>query len=525
MTDRASARGLIHAAVERHRRELLRMERGAASEMVRAYGAIWQRLRVEIMDLSRQYNEALAANEAITPAWVFEFGRLDTLQRQTEAELGRFIAQAEASIIAQEREAVEAAQQHFGELLQRVSRPGLSVQWARLPVGATEDLVGYLRNGSPLRVLLDELGPQASQSVREGLLTGLALGQNPRDTARRVRAAFGGSLDRALKISRTETMRAYRSATLRTYRENSDIVTGWRWLAAKSPRTCPMCLAMDGTWHPLTEELNDHPNGRCAAVPALRGDPRDDPGWETGRQWLEKQPEDVQCQVLGDAGYEAYRAGAVSLDDFVGVRRSREWGTTRRARSLVQILGEEGQQRWISVARAVDAGESQHPADRMVRRLIALRTQPRTEEMTAIAARLQEAPFASRQVRVDRGLVGQTYLGREISAREDSLFAHLVTRVLKDQQFREGTTAEEYVGAIQAVLSAPSTEWYAYQFRGTPTLLAAGNTDVLPSEILGPKALPRFIVVFGADYGTIRSGYQASSLATVTIPEEALRWK
>ena len=269
MTDRASARGLIHAAVERHRRELLRLERAGASEMVRAYGAIWQRLRAEIMELSRQYNAALAANQAITPAWVFEFGRLDTLQRQTEAELRRFIESADRSVVSQERAAVDAAQAHFGELMGRVSRPGLSVAWARLPVGATEDLVGYLRNGSPLRTLLDELGPQASQAVREGLLTGLALGQGPRETARRVRAAFGGSLDRALKISRTETMRAYRGATLRTYRENSDIVTGWRWLAAKSPRTCPMCLAIDGTWHPLTEGLNDHPNGRCVAPGTL----------------------------------------------------------------------------------------------------------------------------------------------------------------------------------------------------------------------------------------------------------------
>lgn len=244
-----------------------------------------------------------------------------------------------------------------------------------------------------------------------------------------------------------------------------------------------MALAMDGTWHSMDEELNDHPNSRCAATPALRGDPRDDPGWETGRQWLEKQPEEVQRQVLGNAGYEAYRAGAVSLDDFVGVRRSREWGTTRRARSLAQILGEEGQQRWISVARAVDAGESQHPADRMVRRLIALRTQPRTEEMTAIAARLQEAPFASRQVRVDRGLVGHTYLGREISAREDSLFAHLVKRVLGDEQLAYGTTEEEYLAAIRGALHSTESRWWAYERRGQPSIAVITPTEVLPKGL------------------------------------------
>lgn len=338
-------RGLIHAAVERHRRELLRLERDGASEMVRAYGTIWRRTQAEIKDLSRRYSEALAADETITPAWAFEYGRLDALQRQVETELRQYAAFAETRIISQERQAVEAAQAHSSEIAQRVARPGVSVTWARLPAGAVEDLVGYMRNGSPLRTLLDELGAEGSAVVREGLLEGLALGLSPRETARRVRKGFGGRLTRALRISRTETMRAYRSATLRSYQANSDVVAGWRWLAAKSPRTCAMCLAMDGTWHPLTEELTDHPNGRCAMAPALRGAPRDRPGWETGRDWFDKQPEDVQRQVLGNAGYEAWENLQVDLQDFAGLRRSREWGSSRVALSVTRAIHGSGMPR------------------------------------------------------------------------------------------------------------------------------------------------------------------------------------
>lgn len=348
MTERGGNRGRIHEVAERHRRELLRLERNGASEMVRAYGAIWKRLRQETMDLSRRYHEARAADPSTTPAWAFEYGRMEVLQRQVEAELRQFAAFAEERIISQERQAVEAAQTHSGELAHRASRPGVSIQWARLPAGAVEELVGYMRNGSPLRTLLDELGAEGSQAVREGLLEGLALGKSPRETANRVRERFGGGLTRALRISRTETMRAYRGAALRSYRENSDVVTGWRWLAAKSQRTCAMCLAMDGTWHPLSEELNDHPNGRCVAIPALRGEPRNRAEGETGREWFDRQTEDVQRRVLGNAGYEAYRAGAVTLDDYIGMRRNREWGTTRQARSLTQILGRDGVSRYTA---------------------------------------------------------------------------------------------------------------------------------------------------------------------------------
>lgn len=342
-----STRGEIHRIVERHRRALLRLERGAASEMVRVYGGIWQRLQRELNSLLEEYNAALEANGEISPSWVYEHDRLHNLQRQVEAELRRFADYAEARIVANERAAVQAASRHFQEILTTTARGqrGIVGVWDRLPVPAVEDLVGFTANGSPLRVLLDELGPAASEAVRSGLVEGLALGQNPRAIARRIRQDFGGDLVRALRISRTETLRSYREATRRNYQE-SGLVSGWRWLSAKQPRTCAMCLAMDGTFHTLDEHLDDHPNGRCAMVPCLKGDENAPPGWEMGSTWLAKQSEAVQRQVLGNAGYEAYRAGAVTLTDFVGQKQSREWGTTRYARSLMEIVGAEAAKDW-----------------------------------------------------------------------------------------------------------------------------------------------------------------------------------
>ena len=49
---------------------------------------------------------------------------------------------------------------------------------------------------------------------------------------------------------------------------------------------------------------------------------------ETGAEWMAKQPNAVQDRVLGKAGGEAYRNGEVSLNDFVKVNESAEWGTS-----------------------------------------------------------------------------------------------------------------------------------------------------------------------------------------------------
>jgi len=191
------------------------------------------------------------------------------------------------------------------------------------------------------------------------LIEGLALGHNPRETAREMRDALGGDLARALKISRTETLRAYRESTRRSYEENRDLIVGWYWMAGKDARTCAACLAMDGTLHKLDEPLDDHPNGRCTMIPALdpslgiKGAPRGGQlTWQAGSDWFAEQDEETQRKVLGDAGYDAYQAGAIELSSLVGQSESKVWGTTRRVVGLQeateQIVGDIGEIRTIA---------------------------------------------------------------------------------------------------------------------------------------------------------------------------------
>lgn len=344
--------GRIYAIADQFRREMLRRERAAASEMVRQYGAIWQRIKIDLERLTRQYWEQVQNGEDVPISWLFEANRLQTLQQQVEREIAVFAQQADISIRAQQWEAVQAAGRYFdAQMASQLS--GVGVLWNRLPREAVADLIGFTQKGSPLRELLDELGPQASKSIRKALVSGLALGQNPREIARQVRKALGGNLARALTISRTETLRAWREAGYRQALANSDILEGWEWLSAKQERTCAACLAMDGTVHKLIERLDDHPNGRCTRLEIVKGFPREKR--ETGAEWFDKQPDSVQRKVLGDAGYEAYKAGVVSLQDFVGRSHSRDWGTTRYARSLKEILGASEARSWRQLSLSLKA--------------------------------------------------------------------------------------------------------------------------------------------------------------------------
>lgn len=309
----------VYALANQFRRQLLRCERAAASEMVRVYGDLWRRLKRQI--------DAMLQEPDADMLWALRRAR--ELQAQVEIELGRYAAYADMRIQGQQHEAIATAVGHMEQLVfEQMQRAGVAIVWNRLSVTATQRMIGFTANGAPLGRLLTEYGQVAARGMGDALIRGVSLGLSPRETARLMRKEFGMALSRALTVARTETLRAYREASRETMIANSDMIAGWVWVASKSGRTCPACLAMDGTFHRLTERLDDHPNGRCAAIPAVRGAER--PSWETGSEWLARQNEETQRKVLG-AGYDAYRAGA-PLTRWVARRRSRVWGTMRYAK-------------------------------------------------------------------------------------------------------------------------------------------------------------------------------------------------
>lgn len=360
----------LEEAALRFRSQLLRQERQAASEMVRAYAAAWQRTRARLAELQEQIDAARASGlipGPFTPrqpggpvieqtpgtfslSWLYERDRLTSLLSQIEAELRRFAAMADELTTAGQLQAVRAAQENTGELVRRgaqaARQPELVGMFNRLGREAVQDLVGFAADGSPLRELFDALGPRVSLGVQDALVTAVATGIGPRETARLVRQQFGMGLARALTIARTEQIRAYREASRRSYAENADLLDGWVWLSAHDGRTCPSCWAMHGSRHPVTETLDDHPNGRCTMVPIVKGH---DPEIRTGDELFKELPPAQQEKILGKAAHLAYQAGAVRLSDFVGRRDDPAWGTMRYARSLTEILGRKEARQYIDL--------------------------------------------------------------------------------------------------------------------------------------------------------------------------------
>jgi len=392
--------GNIFDVADGFKQRLIAREQVAVREIRNYYRdaerRIAKRLEALVSEIEQWQREH--PGEQVPEWWLFERERLQSLQKQVEQELAHFAEQATTRIETEQRQLVVRAEAD-AEALARVglgkSPPGVTVTWARLPTGALEQLVGILQDGSPLRDLLDALGPAASETIRRELVSGLALGQNPRVVARRCRETLNGNRIRAETIARTEMLRAYREATRQSYLANSDVVKGWVWHAARDARTCAMCWAMHGTKHTLDERLDDHPRGRCAMVPETKtwaelgfeGVPETQPEIETGESLFAKLPEEQQRRILGNAAFEAYKAGQVKLADFVGQQSDPRWGTMRYTRSLREILGTSEAKSWRQLSASLRAVGAD------VNRLAVLR-EVRLSQVRAMSADQLDALFA-----------------------------------------------------------------------------------------------------------------------------------
>jgi SPP1 gp7 family putative phage head morphogenesis protein len=307
------------------RNALLKRERKAALRLIAAYGLTWARLERELAKLTKQITEARAAGETVNQFWLVRQERYFALLAQTQIEMRKFADVTEATITKGQEFAAKAGLADSVALMETAS---ISATFNTLPIAAVENLVGTLGDGSPLRSLLDQLPRSGRLIVEQGLIEGVSLGRNPRAIAVTIREGLEGNKFRALTISRTEVLRAYRTASLQAYQANSDVVTGWYWRSSRSRRSCAACIALDGTFFPLTQPMKFHVRCRCVMIPAAKGVTVD-----RGIDWFKKQPADVRRDILGtDVAYEAVKAGKLKLEDLVGVSRDARWGE-----SFVQI--------------------------------------------------------------------------------------------------------------------------------------------------------------------------------------------
>lgn len=159
----------------------------------------------------------------------------------------------------------------------------------------------------------------------------------------RVHAAFASGRARALNVTATETLDAYRAAAGYVHEVNAEAIAGWLWASALDLRECAACWAMHGTLHPLREPgPSGHPQCRCARVGLIRIT-RDDgttdltsglPDAQTRFRALSRAD---QLRVMGPARLQLLDDGDIEWSQLATLRTNTRWRNSHVPRSVADL--------------------------------------------------------------------------------------------------------------------------------------------------------------------------------------------
>lgn len=299
-----------------YRERLRQMELARQERMLQAWRDIERRLSrlAELVAI-----RISTGHLAVTPSLALEDERLRELIAAAQVEADRFAAMASRQIAIDQATAVEMA--HTGAQLSLQ----LAGSFKRIPKEAVAAFVHWTGTPTaPLVKLFQESFGQATDAMLLALASAIGAGRGPAEVANEMMHGFGVGFDRALRISRTEVLRAYRKGTQESY-QASGMVTTYKRLATHDDRVCLGCLFMEGESFPTTRDFDEHPNGRCMLVPIVIDAP--EPRWLAGEEWFLRQPEARQRLILGEARWELWSRGEVrNLREFVLYNYNQEWG-------------------------------------------------------------------------------------------------------------------------------------------------------------------------------------------------------
>ena len=284
-----TATGDIEQVVREYRAALLREELRHMEEMAEVWARMSKGLMKDIEGLSAEVAELAKTGEKIP---IGKVHKLDSYKRTLAQVQEQSLAFADytAGKVGSLQEAYGAL--GLAEVVSVVELAYLNATGDTLAVGMLSDLeavealkAGFAADGSPLRELMLQKYPEMLDQIEDVLESGLLRGLSPKEIAKRLSAATEIPLGNALRLARTETLRAYREATRATY-EDSGVVTEYKRMATKDSRTCMACIVLDGKVYPVKQSMGDHPNGRCSMVPIVGGL---EPEWQSGVDWFNEQ--------------------------------------------------------------------------------------------------------------------------------------------------------------------------------------------------------------------------------------------
>jgi SPP1 gp7 family putative phage head morphogenesis protein len=336
--------------VDRIRKDLTKMTDAQTYALVKAWAEAWDVLAPAFTDALLELM-AGAEDGMVARSVVARSTRLRDALQSTRAVLDELAAQTDGLVSNDVSTAVlDAVDSHAALINSQLpaNTASVGVSFTRTSPEALAAIVE--RTTQRIHNNTRPLPADVERIMKRELIRGVAVGDNPRVTARRIvgqaERHFNGGLTRALTIARTETLDAHRAATQASEKANKTILAEWEWHAALNARTCPSCWAKHGTRHPLDEAgPNDHQNGRCARVTVTKtwkelGFDIEEPASVTpdAETAFNNLTPDTQKRIMGAQRLELLQSGQIGWQDLSTKNTTAGWRDSYTATPVRDLI-------------------------------------------------------------------------------------------------------------------------------------------------------------------------------------------
>lgn len=286
-----------------------------------------------LADMAADIDAALATVEASLRARLpgdapFTYLRLEQLRTELTALRLALAGQIPAHINAALDAVIETAATVTRQTLAALDFTTTTVPIGTLAAVKDRPFDGFTWTRWGAKLADDTLG-----RVESELRQAAALGEGIPAIRKRLATAGGLSKQSAERLARTAINAVGNRARVQAMRDigGNDLLKGWRFSATLDARTSSMCRGLDGVVFaiddPKTPFPPRHPNCRSVMLPELKtwrelGIDEDEvpettrasmngqvAAGTTYQDWLRKQPEDFQREVLGPVRFTAFQRG------------------------------------------------------------------------------------------------------------------------------------------------------------------------------------------------------------------------
>ena len=323
-----------------------------------------KRLRTDLLAVTNQIDRDL------TKAWVDAW---DAVATDLEAAVNELAANAQAGIFSRSTllrsRRLQYALDHIAQALVRLAEAAgiritddlpavvrasgeaqTAIIGSQLPKAERGSLAGWTgvdsnainaivtRSTERITSSLWPVSAEADAVIRRELVLAISTGTNPKAVATRImkgaEGGFNGGLTRALGVASTELLDAHRAAAALSHEANADVLDCWIWLTELSPRTCPACLGMSGTEHPLSEPGPEgHVRCRCGRQPKTKSwadlgiEGMDEPASlaPDAGEWFAGLTDQEQRDILGPGRYAAWKRGDYPMSKWATKVQNPDW--------------------------------------------------------------------------------------------------------------------------------------------------------------------------------------------------------